>query len=132
MQLDLTRDAGTATCTFGTLTVDGAFECYTMELPWLDNAHDISCIPPGTYGVVVTYSPHMQRYTPELVGVPDRADIRIHSANYPSEILGCIAVGYIKGDNEILNSRLAFDDLLPKIKAALSSGDTVSITIHQP
>ena len=68
------------------------FSCKTLELPWLNNQRSISCIPPGTYSVVKRtsdkYGTHFQ-----LLNVPDRSMILIHSGNFYSHTLGCILVG---------------------------------------
>ena len=65
----------------------------TLELP--DNNHDrnISRIPEGTYNCAYSYSPHFNKGTYEILNVPDRSNIRIHSANYFNELRGCIAIG---------------------------------------
>src|SRR5579884_3330698 len=70
----------------------------TLERPWLDNQHGVSCIPPGRYTASKTLSPHFGYVTPELAGVPDRADIRIHRGNLPKDSEGCILVGSAFGD----------------------------------
>lgn len=69
------------------------FVAKTMELPDKDNAQKISCIPPGTYTCKYTLSPHFKKHTYEILSVPNRAGIRIHSANYASQLLGCVALG---------------------------------------
>ena len=38
------------TGTYGVLLFeDGTPFCLTLELPWMDNKHDISCVPKGEY-----------------------------------------------------------------------------------
>jgi hypothetical protein len=84
------------------------FSCKTLELPYLENHKDISCIPPGEY--------KCDRVTSKKFGicyllndVPGRTGIIIHVGNYASErmlleraimrnvkkvdTLGCILVG---------------------------------------
>lgn len=75
----------------GVITIDNVLLCHTLERPWLDNQHDISCIPTGTYSVTYNYSPHLEKLTWELLDVPGRTNIRIHPANLIGELLGCIA-----------------------------------------
>lgn len=90
--------------TFGELTV-GDFKCYTVELPWRNNAGGKSCVPPGNY---VFYwrkdSPaHGECYemSAEDAKRIDRTNVQIHSANlagdeekgYVTQLLGCIAPG---------------------------------------
>jgi hypothetical protein len=65
---------------------------YTLELPWRENQHDISCIPVGVYDVI----PHNSVDHPgtfEVTNVPNRSSILIHVGNYPSDFKGCIGVG---------------------------------------
>ena len=68
------------------------FSCKTLELPWLNNQRSISCIPTGSYSVVKRtsdkYGTHFQ-----LLNVPDRSMILIHSGNYYTQTQGCILVG---------------------------------------
>lgn len=69
------------------------FKCFTLELPWKNNAKNISCIPKGTYKCRYTFSPRFLKYTYEVLNVPNRSGIRIHSANFVSQLNGCIALG---------------------------------------
>ncbi len=82
--------------TFGTLAV-GGHKFFTCERPWLNNAPSVSCIPKGNYTVRMTYSPRFRRQMYLLEGTKSRAGIRIHSANLPSQLNGCIALGLAKG-----------------------------------
>lgn len=106
--------------TFGRL-----LEWYTGELPWRDNARNVSCIPAGTYKCFWAKSPKYSRrygqdfYTYRLLDVPDRGGVLIHSANfmgdvargYRSHLNGCIALGeklgWIEGQKALLVSRPA-------------------------
>jgi len=75
------------------------FICKTLELAWKDNKSNISCIPDGEFICKWTKSPKMSLehkedfYTYEVQNVPNRDGIRIHSANYFFQLLGCIALG---------------------------------------
>ena len=89
----------------------------TLELPWLDNKNNVSCIPKGTYEVKWTYSGTFKRYTYEVMNVPGRTGIRFHSATYYTDLKGCIACGYEYADvnkdgtTDIIQSRIAIKDL---------------------
>lgn len=74
------------------------FIANTMELPWLGNEKNISCIPPGTYKVTYTHSPSFNKYTYEVQKVPDRDGIRFHSVSFVKDLLGCIGLGYVFSD----------------------------------
>lgn len=97
--------------TEGTLSVDGAFYCFSLELPWKDNAPQISCIPPGTYPVAVAESPHFTEkfgqpiYLASVLNVPGRSGVEIHGGNTPSDSLGCILCGFTRpGPGLLANS----------------------------
>jgi len=89
--------------TLGVLTVVNlgrlTFVCNTLERGWLNNQPNVSCIPVGDYLCKWTRSPSFSLkagkdvFTYEIMGVPGRAGIRIHSANYYSQLNGCIALG---------------------------------------
>mgnify|MGYP001580894019 CR=1 FL=1 len=115
--------------TMGELSVNGAAECFTMERPWLDNAPEVSCIPAGSYEVVKTFSGHFKRMMPLLVDVPNRSEIRIHPANWVTQLEGCIAVGVQHGADFLEQSVAAFDPLYAKMDAAWEAGEAVRITI---
>lgn len=93
------------------------FSNKSLELPWLDNQHDISCIPAGTYPVIKYDSPNKGMVF-LLQNVPNRDSIEIHSGNYKKDTLGCILVGTgfedINGDGnlDIIESRKTLDRLL--------------------
>lgn len=97
--ITLERFESTDQGTFGVLL--GCPKVFTGELPWRDNARDVSCIPVGQYRAVWTFSPKFRRFTYMLHDVPERGVIRIHPANFmgdeaqgfKSELDGCIALG---------------------------------------
>jgi hypothetical protein len=68
----------------------------SLELPYLNNQHDISCIPEGVYECELIY--HKKFGVCYLLkDVPDREDIIIHIFNYAAgkkvETRGCIGPG---------------------------------------
>ena len=93
--------------------VCGAFQSFSLELPWHNNISNFSCIPeylpPGSYTCKYTKSSHLHKWTYELLRVKDRAGVRIHSGNwagdtrlgYKTHVLGCILlckkIGSING-----------------------------------
>jgi hypothetical protein len=77
--------------TNGEILFNGTRVCSSIELPWLGNLHQISCIPEGRYEL-------RKRYTAErgwhlmLQDVPGRNLVLIHAANdAKKELQGCIA-----------------------------------------
>ena len=96
---------------FGKMSLDwNPFTCVTLEN--LDKS-----IPAGVYDVNFTYSPHFNRVMPHIV-VPSRdalaggdAGIRIHWANFPAQLEGCIAVGTALDGDSIDESLVPFNQL---------------------
>lgn len=108
-------------CTIGRLSLsDSNFQCFTLELPDLDNQEDISCIPTGTYEYYFRNSPHNGDVL-ELRNVEDRSYIQIHSGNYANQILGCILVGdgikWLNRDSipDVTNSKNTLKKLLQNV-----------------
>lgn len=99
----LLRTFGNEKETLGSLTVTGPtgvlFVCKTLELGDHNNASGVSCILAGKYTCKYTRSNSFSLaqghdvYTYEIVGVPNRAGIRIHSANFFTQLRGCISFG---------------------------------------
>ena len=120
MQLQLIRELFTDNSTIGELSVDGAFECFTLE----DKVRPVkikgeTAIPAGTYEVAITFSNKFQKLLPLLMDVPNFDGIRIHTGNTPKDTLGCILVGQGKGVDSISSSRLAFAPLFEKIQSVV-------------
>lgn len=133
MRLDLIRTECGKVCTIGELLVNGEHECWTLEDVVRADGVKVfgeTAIPAGTYTVDVTYSPRFKRDLPLLIGVENYIGIRIHPGNTASDTEGCILVGQGRGQNCILSSRAAFDVLFPKIAAAKSRGEPVTITVR--
>lgn len=105
--------------------------CVTMELPWRNNERGRSCIPAGTYRCCLRWSEKHQRKVYEICDVPGRSDIEIHSANWPEQLLGCVATGTafgkIEGRRGISESKKALDKL-----EAWASGEEFELTITDP
>lgn len=88
--------------------LDPLYICYTLELPFLNNKTNISCIPAGTYQVNKVDKPPRGKHF-RLISVPGRSGILIHAGNYASgkspDTFGCILPGRsledINGDYHI-------------------------------
>lgn len=132
MKLDIYRKIFGPKSTPGKLSVDAQYFCHTLELSWLDNAENVSCIPAGIYPVTVNMSAAHGKRMPEILDVPNRSGVRFDIANYPHQLLGCVAVGMECGTDMVAGSTAAWLDLYQKIDNALKSGDTVTLEIHDP
>jgi hypothetical protein len=105
--------------TIGELSVDGQFECYTLE----DKVRPVkikgkTAIPAGQYEVVINFSQRFQKPLPLLLNVPNFEGVRIHPGNVSANTEGCILVGDTKGFNFVGQSRVAFNRLFQKMKVA--------------
>ena len=120
MLMQLKRKWLTDESTIGELAVDGEFECFTLEDVVRDKKiKGETAIPAGTYEIAVTFSNKFKKYMPLLMNVPDFEGVRIHPGNRPEDTEGCILVGQTKDDNFVGHSVAAFENLFPKIQAAI-------------
>ncbi len=104
--------------------------CSSIELPWLDNKKQVSCIPEGRYELRKRYNPRFGHHL-LVINVPNRSYILIHAANDAlKEIKGCIApVSLCSGEGKGSNSRLALNRLVAMVYPELEKGNKVFITI---
>lgn len=110
-------------------------ECVTLEdvaRPKGVKIFGKTCIPSGTYNVVVTMSPRFRTRLPLLENVKGFEGVRIHTGNTPEDTEGCILVGQVRGVGRIERSRLAFEPLFRKIENALARGEKVTLEIRNP
>jgi len=125
MLLQLSRRPPHGNALFGTLKVNGTFECFTLE-------NQAVCIPAGTYPISAYFSPHAKHLVPLLLNVPGRDYIEMHCGNLPCDSRGCVLVGQGNTQDTLENSRLAFDHLFPQIMDAIQRQEPVSIEIDSP
>lgn len=141
MELVINRKNRSELSTVGDLSINGLFECFTLEDTdrGLDQGQSIdqikkakvyaqTAIPAGRYEVAITFSNRFQKYMPLIMGVPGFEGIRIHSGNTAADTEGCILVGQVMGEDAVACSRAAFSSLLAKLKAA-EKKEKVFITI---
>lgn len=113
--------------TNGRLYINGVFQCYTIELPWLNNEPQVSCIPEGEYYVDKRYSLHLGRHL-LVTHVPGRDLILIHAANDAlRELKGCIApvISLLQIPGEGLQSKLALCKIYALILPALGKESVI-------
>ena len=116
--------------TNGTLTLNGHFVCFTIELPWKENKRNISCIPEGKYELKARYSPKFKNHL-EVLEVHNRSLILLHPANCAlRELRGCIApVSQLTGVGKGIYSKLALQKLLALSHQAKDRREKVIINI---
>lgn len=113
--------------TIGEMTVDGKWECYTLE----DKERDVkikseTAIPKGTYKVIINQSNRFKKLLPLVLNVPNFEGIRIHPGNTNHDTEGCILVGRTRSKDFIGQSRKAFESLFAKMKLAKEITLTIS------
>lgn len=127
MKLHLKRLHRTDKSTIGELTIDGKFECYTLE----DIEREVkikaeTAIPKGTYKVIINQSNRFKRLMPLLLNVSNFEGVRIHAGNTNHDTEGCILVGRTRGVDFIGQSRKAYDSLFKKMQEAKEITLTIS------
>ena len=97
--LTLVRYTRTETAVLGSLYLNGAFVCYTLE-----NA--AKAIPCGMYTVQNSKSPKFKRELPLLHNeqVPASRGIRIHVGNTVASSSGCVLVGMGRNGDSLTES----------------------------
>lgn len=119
MQLRLKRQPSTSKSTSGALSIDGKFECFTLEDVVRDKKiPGETAIPAGTYKVIINQSNRFKRLLPLLLDVPGFEGVRIHPGNTAADTEGCILVGDIRSTDTVSKSVIAFNRLFAKMLAA--------------
>lgn len=96
--------------------------CITLELPWRDNAPQVSCIPEGIYEVQARQSEKFGHHY-HVTGVPGREWILFHPGTYTSQLRGCIIPGQslrdlnADGIPDITGTRKNLDNMLAALGA---------------
>jgi hypothetical protein len=121
MLITVKRLYKTDSSVIGELSIDGVFECFTLE----DVEREVkikseTAIPKGTYKVIINQSNRFKRLLPLLLNVPNFEGVRIHPGNTNHNTEGCILVGQTRKKDYIGQSRKAFDKLFKKMQAAES------------
>tara|TARA_R110000824_G_scaffold232018_1_gene419914 strand:+ start:109 stop:513 length:405 start_codon:yes stop_codon:yes gene_type:complete len=118
INLLLIRDTFTKESTIGELFLNGERICDTLELPWVDNQRNISCIPEGVYPVRLRLPRESasRDYLHLLIqDVPNRDLVLVHIGNKSSDSRGCVLVGLGSQQDFVSNSTLAMDLLIKEI-----------------
>nr|QJB19536.1 MAG: hypothetical protein [Microvirus sp.] len=97
--------------TYGALIYNSKPLCYTLELPWKNNAKQISCIPPDIYQCHKTLSVKHGSCI-RLNHVINRDGILIHTGNNLTDTQGCILVGLDVQSTGLIYSKLALERLM--------------------
>jgi len=115
VRMTVQRQWLTESSTGGQLSIDGRFQCFTLEPPV--RAVKPYCIPAGTYRVLLLESPRFGFVTPHVLNVPEFTEIEIHPGNYPRDTHGCCLVGNTHTPDFVGYSKAAFDALMLNLLA---------------
>lgn len=127
MELVCRRHEPLSGATISELYEGGNFLCYILENTEKQIAGD-------RYRITITQSKRFNRQLPLINDVEGRSGIRIHPANWPHELEGCLAPGMAIAHegNGVLESRTAFKKVYDLIDEALFKGDDVYIDVRNP
>lgn len=130
MELEVLRTTFTDKSSIGVMSVNGAFECHTLEdVVREEKIMHETAIPEGRYQVIINQSNRFMRLLPLLLDVPGFEGVRIHPGNTDKDTSGCILVGTTTSQDYIGNSRAAFETLFTKMKKAWDKGEKIWITV---
>lgn len=141
MKLIVSRDKFLPAETGGQLSVDGAFECFTLEptyreiigqpvAEWKVAGH--TAVPENTYLVTLRYSERFKQVMPHVENIPDFEGTLIHWLNFANQTEGCLGVGqsrpYPGMPGGISASKAAWNVLMMKLQGAVDRGEEITIT----
>ena len=104
--------------------------CHTIELPWLDNQRNVSCIPEGTYSISKRYT-ESRGWHLMVDEVPNRSYILFHVGNDALiDLRGCIApVSELTGRGTGLQSSIALKKVEALAFSAMEMEEEVVLTV---
>jgi hypothetical protein len=128
MKLKVVRETKTDISTIGSLFINDVFFCYTLEdkdrgLKQSDSLlfiqakkiFGLTAIPSGFYKLTVNQSPKFKRMLPRVLDIKGFSGVLLHRGNSATHSLGCILIGYKKGENSIFESTKAETDLVNRL-----------------
>lgn len=120
MNVNVNRDLYSSRSTQGRLSIDGAFECFTLEPA--RRADDIKprAIAAGTYPLTIRWSFRFKKHVPHVEKVPGFDAVEQHIGNFPDDTEACTLLGDARGPQAdfIGRSLIAFSRVLAKYLAA--------------
>lgn len=127
--------------TIGKMYINGTYFCDTLEdtdrgltqemnLDIIDKTkvYGKTAIPTGRYRVELTKSKKFGRVLPLLYNVKGFEGIRIHRGNTNEDTLGCILVGQNKAVGKVINSAMAEQNLMDRLKE-VEKNELIYITV---
>ena len=135
MKLKLTRDVFTDLSTTGKLTVDDEYFSFTLEDTDRkmevggEKVYGKTCVPRGTYDVVLNFSNRYQKVMPQVLNVPQFEGIRIHAGNFHGDTNGCVLLGSTRSTDFVGNSMVTFDRLMGILEDAYDRQEPITLEI---
>ena len=139
MELKIIRIKSNTNFTEGKLYINGVYFCDTLERKDRGLVQSMSvdtiktikvyadtCIPYGTYKVVLSMSNRFKTVLPEILQVKGLTGIRMHSGNNKEDSAGCILVGKKYSHGMIVDSLKTLNAL----KNILKNEKSVSLKIE--
>jgi len=119
--------------TYGQITAaDNKRLCVTLERPWLNNQHGVSCIPAGEYEAVRVHSPHFGYDVYQLRNVPGRDAIELHRGNTIADSEGCILLGSAFGTLNGVHGITGSADAFERFMDAMRSDPVLKLVVRDP
>jgi Family of unknown function (DUF5675) len=116
----------------GELSIDGSFQCYTLEPPHRDGDTKPRAIPAGRYRLTWRFSKRHQKDVPHVEDVPGFTEIEIHAGNYPKDTEGCLLLGRSRGPDYLSTSVDACDQVYARVEACVTRDEEMFITYLDP
>lgn len=139
MNLKVIRYNNQGDFTQGLLTIDGKFQCYTLEDETrVQKVWGETCIPLGRYKVQLRkegkfHDQYKNKFAMfhkgmlHVTNVPGFEYILIHIGNTDDDTAGCLLVGRSTSENSIAESTIAYEAMYKKVIAAFDRGEDVWI-----
>ena len=107
----------------------------TVERPWRNNEPFVSCIPEGIYplvlGVFHRNTPELEDDYPswEIHDVPGRTLVKMHRANRPTDVQGCVGVGKTHTDLGVAKSKVGYAEWMDAMEEIMGGRIRTEIEI---
>ena len=104
--------------------------CHTIELPWLQNQRNVSCVPEGSYSLKKRYT-ESRGWHILVEEVPGRSLILFHVGNDAlTDLRGCIApVSELTGHGTGIQSSIALKKFQALVFSAMELEEEAMLTI---
>jgi hypothetical protein len=142
MNILILRRWKTQNSTISDLYIDGVWNCFILEdrdrglkdsmtadeIKAIKVKHE-TAIPEGKYRIGLHKSPRFRKTLPHIQKVKGFDYILIHAGTDKGDSSGCLLPGLSRSTDFVGSSRIAFEALNKKIRAAMDRGEDVFIEI---